>query len=42
MAQHKIYYDPTLGVAEAYANYFAARADSLNNSLVQQTVSAAS
>jgi imidazolonepropionase-like amidohydrolase len=40
MAQHGIFYDPTLDVAEAYANYFASRADSLNNSLVQQTVSA--
>jgi imidazolonepropionase-like amidohydrolase/ABC-type multidrug transport system permease subunit len=38
MAAKGIYYDPTLGVAEAYANYYAARADSLNNSLVQQTV----
>jgi imidazolonepropionase-like amidohydrolase len=38
MAAKGIYYDPTLGVAEAYSNYYAARADSLNNSLVQQTV----
>jgi imidazolonepropionase-like amidohydrolase len=38
MARQGIYYDPTLGVTEAYANYYAARADSLNNSLVQQTV----
>jgi imidazolonepropionase-like amidohydrolase len=38
MAQQGIYYDPTLGVTEAYANYYAGRADSLNNSLVQQTV----
>jgi len=38
MARQGIYYDPTLGVTEAYANYYAARADSLNSSLVQQSV----
>jgi imidazolonepropionase-like amidohydrolase len=38
MAQQGIYYDPTLGVAEAYANYYSARSDALNSSLVQQTV----
>ncbi len=38
MAAKGIFYDPTLGVTEAYANFYAARGDSLNNSLVQQTV----
>ncbi len=38
MAQSGIYYDPTLDVAEAYANYYGGRTDSLNKSLVQQTV----
>jgi imidazolonepropionase-like amidohydrolase/ABC-type multidrug transport system permease subunit len=38
MVAKGIYYDPTLSVAEAYADYYAARADSLSNSLVQQTV----
>ena len=38
MAQRSIYYDPTLDVAEAYSNYYSARSDALNNSLVQQTV----
>ncbi len=40
MAQRGIYYDPTLDVAEAYSNYYGGRTDSLNGSLVQQTVSA--
>ncbi len=38
MAQGGIYLDPTLGVIEAYANYFAGRSDALGNSLVQQVV----
>jgi imidazolonepropionase-like amidohydrolase len=38
MAARGVYYDPTLGVAESYANYYAGRMDSLNTSLVQQTV----
>lgn len=38
MAQRGIYYDPTLDVAEAYSNYYGGRTDSLNTSLVQQTV----
>lgn len=38
MAQRGIYYDPTLGVAEGYANYYAGRDAALNNSLAQQTV----
>jgi imidazolonepropionase-like amidohydrolase/ABC-type multidrug transport system permease subunit len=38
MAAKGVYYDPTLDVSEAYANYYAGRGDSLNNSLVQQTV----
>jgi imidazolonepropionase-like amidohydrolase len=38
MAQRGVYYDPTLGVAEAYANYYGGRTDALNTSLVQQTV----
>ena len=40
MAHDGIYLDPTLGVAEAYAQYFAGKADALDNSLVQQAVSA--
>jgi imidazolonepropionase-like amidohydrolase/ABC-type multidrug transport system permease subunit len=40
MAHDGIYLDPTLGVAEAYSQYFAGKADALDNSLVQQTVSA--
>jgi imidazolonepropionase-like amidohydrolase/ABC-type multidrug transport system permease subunit len=38
MARQGVYLDPTLDVAEAYANYFAGRAEILNHSLVQQTV----
>jgi imidazolonepropionase-like amidohydrolase/ABC-type multidrug transport system permease subunit len=38
MAARGIYFDPTLGVAEAYANYYGGRTDALNGSLVQQTV----
>jgi len=40
MAHDGIYLDPTLGVAEAYSQYFAGKSDVLDNSLVQQTVSA--
>jgi imidazolonepropionase-like amidohydrolase/ABC-type multidrug transport system permease subunit len=40
MAHDGIYLDPTLGVAEAYSQYFAGKGDALDNSLVQQTVSA--
>ena len=40
MAHDGIYLDPTLGVSEAYSQYFAGRADALDNSLVQQTVPA--
>ena len=40
MAQQGVYLDPTLTVAEAYAQYFSGKADSLNTSLVQQVVPA--
>ena len=40
MAHDGIYLDPTLGVAEAYSQYFAGKSDALDNSLVQQTVAA--
>jgi imidazolonepropionase-like amidohydrolase/ABC-type multidrug transport system permease subunit len=40
MASQGVYLDPTLGVAEAYAQYFAGRGDVLENSLVQHVVSA--
>jgi imidazolonepropionase-like amidohydrolase/ABC-type multidrug transport system permease subunit len=40
MARDGVYLDPTLGVAEAYAQYFSGKADALDNSLVQQAVSA--
>src|SRR5207245_901808 len=36
MAQGGIYLDPTIGVGDAYASYFAGKADNLGNSLVQQ------
>ena len=39
MAKNGIYLDPTIGVVDAYAGYFAGKADVLDNSLVQQTVS---
>jgi imidazolonepropionase-like amidohydrolase len=38
MAQRGVYLDPTLAVAEAYSQFFAGKADALNNSLVQQLV----
>jgi imidazolonepropionase-like amidohydrolase/ABC-type multidrug transport system permease subunit len=40
MAQQGVYLDPTLTVAEAYAQYFAGKADTLGSSLVQQVVPA--
>ena len=40
MAAQGVYLDPTLGVGEAYAQFFAGRGDALSNSLVQQVVSA--
>ena len=40
MAHDGIYLDPTLGVAEAYSQYFSGKSDALDNSLVQQTVPA--
>jgi imidazolonepropionase-like amidohydrolase len=40
MASQGVYLDPTLAVAEAYSQYFAGKADALDNSLVQQAVSA--
>jgi imidazolonepropionase-like amidohydrolase/ABC-type multidrug transport system permease subunit len=40
MATGGIYLDPTLAVAEAYALYFGGKPDTLNQSLVQQVVSA--
>ena len=40
MAQQGVYLDPTLAVAEAYAQFFAGKADALGNSLVQQAVPA--
>jgi len=40
MAHDGVYLDPTLAVGEAYSQYFAGKADALDNSLVQQTVSA--
>jgi predicted amidohydrolase YtcJ len=40
MAADGVYLDPTLGVAEAYAEFFGGRADALSNSLTQQVVSA--
>ena len=38
MAHQGIYLDPTLGVAEAYAQFFGGKGDMLGNSLVQQAV----
>jgi imidazolonepropionase-like amidohydrolase/ABC-type multidrug transport system permease subunit len=38
MAKQGVYLDPTLGVAEAYAQFFSGKSDLLNNSLVQQAV----
>jgi imidazolonepropionase-like amidohydrolase len=38
MVRQGVYLDPALGVAEAYAHYFAGNGNALNNSLVQQAV----
>ncbi len=38
MAREGIYLDPTLTVAQSYAQFYAGQADALNNSLVQQVV----
>ena len=40
MARQGVYLDPTLGVAEAYAQFFAAKADVLATSLAQQVLPA--
>jgi imidazolonepropionase-like amidohydrolase/ABC-type multidrug transport system permease subunit len=40
MAKEGVYLDPTLGVGEAYTQFYAGRGDTLSRSLVQQTVSA--
>jgi len=40
MVRQGVYLDPTLGVVEAYAQYYAGKSDALNNSLVQQVVPA--
>jgi len=41
MATQRIFLDPTLGVAEAYAQYFSGDGSAVGSSLVQQTVTAA-
>ncbi|HEY2014057.1 MAG TPA: amidohydrolase family protein [Bryobacteraceae bacterium] len=38
MVRQGVYLDPTMAVAEAYAQFFAGKADALNRSLVQQVV----
>jgi imidazolonepropionase-like amidohydrolase/ABC-type multidrug transport system permease subunit len=38
MAHDGVYLDPTLAVVEAYGQFYSGKADSLNRSLVQQTV----
>ena len=40
MAAQGVFLDPTLGVGEAYAQFFAGRGEALSNSLVQQVVGA--
>jgi imidazolonepropionase-like amidohydrolase/ABC-type multidrug transport system permease subunit len=40
MAREGIYLDPTLAVGEAYSQYYAGKADALNNSLVEQVAPA--
>jgi len=39
MAREGIYLDPTMAVAEAFSQFFAGKAEALDNSLVQQAVS---
>jgi len=41
MARQGVFYDPTLGVAEAYAQFFGGKADALANSLAQQVLPSA-
>jgi imidazolonepropionase-like amidohydrolase/ABC-type multidrug transport system permease subunit len=41
MAREGIFYDPTLGVAEAYAQFFAGKGDALASSLAQQVLAPA-
>jgi imidazolonepropionase-like amidohydrolase len=38
MAREQVYLDPTLAVAEAYAQYFSGRSDALAGALVQEAV----
>ncbi|MGD0872536.1 MAG: amidohydrolase family protein [Bryobacteraceae bacterium] len=40
MAREGIYLDPTLAVGEAYSQFYAGKADALNNSLVEQVAPA--
>jgi len=40
MASQQVYFDPTLTVIEAYAQYFAGRTDALSESLVEQVAPA--
>jgi imidazolonepropionase-like amidohydrolase/ABC-type multidrug transport system permease subunit len=40
MAREGIYLDPTLAVSEAYSQFYAGKADALNNSLVEQVAPA--
>ena len=40
MARQGVFLDPTLGVAEAYAQFFAGKSDALSNSLAQQVLPA--
>jgi imidazolonepropionase-like amidohydrolase len=41
MARQGVFYDPALGVAEAYAQFFAGKADAVASSLAQQVLPAA-
>jgi imidazolonepropionase-like amidohydrolase len=41
MAEQGVFLDPTLGVAEAYSQFFAGKAEALANSLAQQVLPAA-
>lgn len=40
MARQGVFFDPTLGVADAYRQFFSGRADALSSSLAQQVLSA--